>query len=131
MTGWIFSRGHDHGLAADSIHLGVGGNRGGHAGNLTLQGGADDDAVVAGGSVIPRWEWQHLAAVVKGTSVRVYLNGVEEFTARMKSSPGDFESLFFGGRSDNRANWEGRLDEIAVFDRALTGPEVQTLAGSK
>ena len=25
---------------------------------------------------------------------------------------------FLGGRSDNQANWEGRLDEIAVFDES-------------
>ena len=31
------------------------------------------------------------------------------------------------GRSDNEANWEGRLDEIAIFDRALTAREVEKL----
>lgn len=39
--------------------------------------------------------------------------------------------LFFGGRSDNQHNWEGRLDEVAIFDRALTEEEVQSLAGKK
>ena len=33
-------------------------------------------------------------------------------------------TLFLGGRCDNFANFEGRLDEVAVFDRALTSGEV-------
>jgi hypothetical protein len=36
-------------------------------------------------------------------------------------------AIFFGGRSDNENNWEGRLDEIAVFDRALSAEEVAKL----
>ena len=43
--------------------------------------------------------------------------------------PSGFGQLFLGGRSDNAANWEGRLDEIAVFNRALTAREVSRLAG--
>tara|TARA_B100000686_G_C16295823_1_gene715915 strand:+ start:527 stop:700 length:174 start_codon:yes stop_codon:yes gene_type:complete len=39
--------------------------------------------------------------------------------------------LFFGGRCDNQANWEGRLDEIAVFDRALSAAEIGKLAAVK
>ena len=26
---------------------------------------------------------------------------------------------FVGGRSDADSNWEGRIDEVAVFDRAV------------
>jgi hypothetical protein len=35
--------------------------------------------------------------------------------------------VFVGGRSDNEANWEGRLDEVAVFDRALGAKELEKL----
>ena len=38
------------------------------------------------------------------------------------------EDLMLGGRSDNDSNWEGRLDEAAVFNRALTADEVAKLA---
>jgi len=33
--------------------------------------------------------------------------------------------LFFGGRSDNADHFEGRLDEIAVFDRAVGVAEIR------
>ena len=39
--------------------------------------------------------------------------------------------LFLGGRSDNNSNWEGRLDEVAIFERALTAAEIAQLAGMK
>ncbi len=34
----------------------------------------------------------------------------------------------FGGRSDNDSNWEGRLDEVAVFPRVLSVAEIRRLA---
>jgi len=37
------------------------------------------------------------------------------------------EETFFGGRSDNIDNWEGKLDEIAVFDRGLNAGEIAKL----
>ena len=42
--------------------------------------------------------------------------------------PAGLDRLFFGGRCDNQSNWEGRLDEIAVFDRALSAEEIVDLA---
>lgn len=42
--------------------------------------------------------------------------------------PAGFDRLFFGGRCDNQSNWEGRLDEIAVFDRALSAEEIGALS---
>jgi hypothetical protein len=56
---------------------------------------------------------------------RVYLNGVLEI--EMKAARVSIPAIFFGGRSDNENNWEGRLDEIAVFDRALSAEEVAKL----
>ena len=41
------------------------------------------------------------------------------------------DDWFFGGRADRRDGWEGRLDEIAVFPRALTASEVAKLTTQK
>ena len=40
------------------------------------------------------------------------------------------DALFVGGRSDNDSNFEGRIDEVAVFDRALTQPERVAITAS-
>jgi hypothetical protein len=60
--------------------------------------------------------------------VRVYLDAALEIETKSEAQlPADLEQCFFGGRSDNDSNWEGRLDEIAVFDRALSPAEVARL----
>jgi hypothetical protein len=128
ISGWIFSRSRDHGLGAFGDHLGIGG-RSGHAGRLIFLHGDDANALAAGTGEIPRWQWQHVVLVRDGGNVRVYLNG--RLDLETKSATNALASLhqcFFGGRSDNDSNWEGRLDEIAVFNRALTAKEAARLA---
>lgn len=127
VSGWLASRGRDHGLAHGD-HLGIGGTAG-HTGRLIFLHGDDPANITAGKTLIPRWQWQQVVLVRDGAQVRVYLNGALEIETTAKSElPPGFDDFFFGGRSDNQANWEGRLDEIAVFDRALTSEEVGALA---
>ncbi|MFM8469279.1 MAG: LamG-like jellyroll fold domain-containing protein [Limisphaerales bacterium] len=130
VSGWLFSRGPDQGLNAGSEHLGIGG-KSGHTGKLVFFRGADAARVIAGRTEIPRWQWHHLALVRDGQKVRAYLDGQLELETALptNSPPSGFGQLFLGGRSDNAANWEGRLDEVAVFDRALTEREAKRLAG--
>ncbi len=57
-----------------------------------------------------------------GKTVRVYLNHETRAEIEAKAATGvvaGLDQLFFGGRCDDQANWEGRLDEIAVFDRGF------------
>ncbi len=126
-SGWILSRGNGHGLSNNSLHLGVGG-KSGYTGRLVLQAGAKGGDVIPGQTSTPRWEWKHLLLSKSGSNVRVYLDGELEICAR-DVGVGAFQDMFFGGRSDNDSNWEGRLDEIAVFGRALGPEEALVLAG--
>lgn len=60
-----------------------------------------------------------------GKRVTVYLDGKVEIVGEVEEKVRASENQFFlGGRSDNVANWEGRLDEVAVFDRVLTADEI-------
>ncbi len=120
VSGWLYSRDHNHGVSAYGEHLGIGG-KGGNAGKLIFQ----TDTILAGKTVISRWTWQHLALVHESGKVRVYLNGVLEIEGEAKRS--GIAQCFFGGRSDNDSNWEGRLDEIAIFNRALNVEDVAKL----
>lgn len=122
MSGWFYSRDHNHGVSAYGEHLGVGGSAG-HTGRLVFQAG---EAVLAGTTEIPRWTWQHVVLVREGAKVRLYLNGKLEIEGEAKAASA-IPSCFFGGRSDHAADWEGRMDEIAVFDRALGDEEVRRL----
>lgn len=128
VSGWLFSRGRDNGLSHWSDHLGVGGTDG-HSGKLIFFHGNDPSKIVAGNTQIPRWQWLHVAFVRSGGTTTIYLNGEREIETESPGEfPAGFNRLFFAGRSDNDSNWEGRLDEIAVFDRALSPSEVSELA---
>ncbi|MGK0199621.1 MAG: hypothetical protein ACI91J_002907, partial [Yoonia sp.] len=61
----------------------------------------------------------------------VFLNGQQkpELDLRVDAKiPAGLETVFLGGRSDRVDNWEGRLDEIALYDRALGTAEIAALA---
>jgi len=128
VSGWFYSRDHDGGLSAYGEHLGIGG-KSGHTGRLIFQAGRGAGDLQAGRSEIPRWTWRHVVLVREGGTVRVYLDGALEIEA--SAPPVKIETVMFGGRSDNDSNWEGRLDEIAVFPRALTAAEVAQLLPGK
>ena len=131
VAGWMFSRGREHRLGPHGDHLGLGGST--HPGKLVFLHGADHDGApaIAGRTECARWSWNHVALVRDGANVRVHLNGVarpEIETNAPAAFPVPFDRWFLGGRSDNQSNWEGRLDEIAVFDRALSPEEIERLA---
>jgi len=129
VTGWIFSRGQDDTLADIGDHLGLGGTSG-HSGRLIYQQGNGKD-VVGGKTDVARWTWNHVVFVRDGDHVRVHLNGESTPEIDVQSSVpgiGGLEELFVGGRCDNLSNWEGRQDEVAIFDRALTPEEIGQLA---
>jgi len=131
MTGWLISRGAVHGSGADGDHLGIGGTAG-SPGRLVFasRDQTDGGPIQSGRTEIKRWTWNHAVLVRDGASVRVYLNGnaqpeIETTVGAGSSAASD--RLFVGGRCDGHFNWEGRLDEIAVFDRALTAEEIAAL----
>lgn len=126
ISGWMYSQGPNHGLAAYGDHLGLGGKDA--AGKLVFMNGGDKK-LHTGKTAVDRWTWNQVTLVRNGETVQVYLNG--KLDLELQSTPGAagpaLTQLFFGGRTDNQSNWEGRLDEIAVFDRALTSEELKTL----
>lgn len=112
VLGWMFSRDRDHSLTADGDHLGIDTN-----GHLIFQHGDNPNNRVTGKVVVPRWTWTAISLIRDGEKVTVYVNGKADITTTARASfPKHFDQWFVGGRSDNRDNWEGKLDEIAVFD---------------
>lgn len=127
VSGWFFSRGPDQALGDRGDHFGIGG-QGAAAGKLIFLAGKEGQPWAVGQTAIPRWTWQQVVLVRDGERVRVYLNGrIEMDTTAPAHGLGQLPECFLGGRSDNDSNWEGRLDEIALFDRALTAREISRL----
>jgi hypothetical protein len=126
VLGWFLSRGPDHGLGRNGIHVGIQGT-GGAPGTLTLRCG-EQTVNASQGARLPRWTWAHVCVVKDRHHIRAYLNGELQATVQLpeRAEPCGFP-WFFGGRSDNDSNWEGRLDEISLFPRALDAAEIQSL----
>lgn len=131
-AGWLFSRGPSHGLHDTSEHLGVGGTATAPGRLVYLQGdGGAAAKTVVGTATLDRWTWYHVAFIRERGRVRVHLNGSATPDIDVPTgagASGRWEQFFFGGRTDGTANWEGRLDEVAVFPRALTPAEIARLA---
>jgi len=83
-------------------------------GRLVLGG---PDGRIAGATVISPKSWTYVALVRDGPQVRVYLNGRPELSSEVEQAPNSQEVRIGGG-------FEGRIDEVAVFERALTSSEI-------
>jgi len=76
-------------------------------------------------------EWVHVVATSDGSSMKLYINGVMKDSIDTKDKPYDSqEQLFMGGDSGcgGRA-WfnKGQLDEVRLYNRALSDKEVAIL----
>lgn len=129
VTGYLFSRGTDNVPAATGDHVGIGGTHldSKWQGKLLVFNGNDRDEVVTGLSVIEPRTWNHVVFTREGTRVRVYLNGHPEPEIDHELVPtyaNARDTFFLGGRSDGLYGLEGKLDDVALYDRALTSAEV-------
>ncbi len=114
-AGWLFSRDHAHALSRSGEHLGLGGTSS-EPGRLVFQRGFDQPII--GKTEIERWNWNRVVMVRSGNRVRVFLNDNEDPEIDSELPPQTdppVATCFTGGRSDNESNWEGRIDEVAVF----------------
>jgi hypothetical protein len=77
-------------------------------------------------SSLPIKTWHYVALVRNGDVVNVYLNGNSEPVITCESTAQyDAQDAFtFGGGSALFPTLEGKLDEIAVYDRVLSGREI-------
>jgi len=89
----------------------------------------------------PLHVWQHVAFVVDGPTVRLYRQGAEvasmqhgglRYPVTQKSLGIGMESFDSGDptKAGNQMWWDGKLDEVAVFNSALTAEEIKKLAGA-
>ena len=82
--------------------------------------------------------WYHFACVINGTSLTLYINGSasDGGSATVSSLSSGWADDFDIGR--NSPNWtsnlryfDGKLDEIAVYDSALTASDISNIYNSK
>lgn len=78
-------------------------------------------------------EWQHVAGSFDGTTIRIYVNGVEAGTAehagQLVSGDPDFE-VIIGSKASREFQWVGLIDEVRISSVARSAGELSpNLAG--
>ena len=78
-------------------------------------------------SVVELDQWHHVVATVESSTVKIYIDGAFDVQGTRSGAVGvDDQPLVIGGKLLDRHDvFPGRLDEVAVYRRALTNDEVQ------
>ena len=76
-------------------------------------------------SALPLNTWTHLAVTYDGATMRMFVNGVQVATrARTGAIPASAQALRIGGNSVWSEFFQGRIDEVRIYNRALTAAEI-------
>ena len=78
------------------------------------------------GFTIVSGEWQHVALVMKAGSITLYHNGIGK-THETAVVPVRLDGVSIGRYRDWASRtWKGMIDEVAIWDRALTEEEIRS-----
>jgi len=109
----------------------------------TLNYGIDFSVQVNGGQLaeyqpsgagVPAGEWTHIAGTYDGSEVKIYKNGVRIPGSTTKTgtidSPVNAYAIGYSLWNDEERYFDGKIDEAAVFDHALSEAEILDLYNS-
>ena len=83
----------------------------------------------SGGAKLPIGTWTHVAVTFDGTTARFYLNGVQTGSGSFSFGLDTEAALHFGSDDPNGGNaFNGALDEVRLYDKALSAAEILKLA---
>jgi hypothetical protein len=89
------------------------------------------DVEAPGAAPLPLNEWTHLAATYDGVTLELFFNGVPAGSRAVSGAISDISGVLrFGGNAVWGEYFTGLLDEIRIYDRALSAAEIQTDAAT-
>jgi hypothetical protein len=71
--------------------------------------------------------WQNVTLVRTNSNIDYFVDGLLVGTTTINGLNQPSNSLFFGSSSSTYANYSGSIDDIAIYNRALTPQEIQNL----
>jgi hypothetical protein len=124
-----------------SIHAKDGGKRATLLARITQRDGKAISLQEPDAQPFPLFQWQHIAFTTDGTTFRLYRQGREIgmtkhagllYPARLKmlgigAKPNDAGT---GVNRDTDGYWDGKLDEIAIFNNALSADDIREIAAA-
>src|SRR5579862_7817973 len=107
-TGWFFYQSPGDGGASSWVWVQKGGG------------------IWVGGVPVRKNQWDHLVASFDGTTVTIYVNGVNSGSANASSAvPNSNRPFCIGQRADNACFFDGNVDEVAIYTNALSEAQIQ------
>ncbi len=83
---------------------------------------------ITGGSSVPQEFWRHIVVTADGQQLKIYEDGKLVASAPCTEIvTSDSDTIWFGTDENSNRVWDGRIDEMVLFDRALTEAEVAAL----
>ena len=75
---------------------------------------------------LPLGQWVHLAGTFDGKTMRIYVNGKEHGTMDRPGpiKPNEFHLCLGSYEENHPAHFTGLLDEVKLYNRALTAEEI-------
>lgn len=93
--------------------------------NITIYNNGSSTAYIAGPTIIAN-AWTYYAVTFDGTSVKFYVNGVLIGSAGSVIVGSATTNFAIGGNyGGSTENWNGYIDEVRIYNRALTATEIQ------
>ena len=93
------------------------------SGSLYFAGNAND---INGVLPIPKDQWVHTAMTYDGTNLNMYLNGVLDPGSTTKTLNTISTRVTIGGSTESVTYFNGSIDEVRIYARALTADEIRT-----
>lgn len=89
--------------------------------NGNLQSAAIDDT-------LPLETWRHVVVTADGQRLQIFANGEPVVsTACSQVASGESTPIWFGTDGEELNLWDGRIDEVVLFDKSLSDQEVASL----
>ena len=96
-------------------------------GGRPAAGGTFANGPLYGSAALPLNSWSHLASTYDGATLRLYVDGVEVANRSQTASiPTSTGPLTLGGDPLYGQYFQGLIDEVRVYARALSGAEIQS-----
>ncbi len=88
-------------------------------------GAPGSEVRATGGSVLPTTSWSHVTGTYNGSTLRLYVNGVQVGTANLSGNlVASTGVLRIGGNSMWGEYFGGQMDDLRIYNRALTPAEI-------